>query len=43
MCDKTMKTFLKSRTSEFLSNKRNGDALRSIVDSFKVSGGCFRA
>lgn len=37
MCDKSNKTFLKSKTSEFLGNKRNGNALRSIVDNFKVS------
>lgn len=31
------KIFLKSKTNEFLSNKHNAEALRSIIDSFKVS------
>jgi hypothetical protein len=35
--DKLLKTFVKSKANEFLSNKRNADALQAIIDNFKVS------
>lgn len=35
--EKSSKNFIKAKTNEFLSNKQNAEALRTILDGFKVS------
>lgn len=37
MSEKSLKHLLKSKASEFMRNKHNAEALRMIIDSFKVS------
>ena len=37
MSEKSLKNHLKAKTNEFLGNKGNAEALRTIIDSFKVS------
>lgn len=37
MSDKSPKNLIKAKTNEFLSNKQNAEALRFILDNFKVS------
>lgn len=37
MSEKLSKNLIKAKTNEFLSNKHNTEALRILLDSFKVS------
>lgn len=37
MSEKSSKNLIKAKTNEFLSNKQNAEALRIILDNFRVS------
>lgn len=37
MSEKALKILLKTKANEFMKNKRNVEALRTVIESFKVS------